>query len=325
MSMEIVVVGCRGFGQVHLRSIKNAEIGIVERNPEVRKKIVESFDIAHVYDSYEEALNSHAEIIDLAVPHNLHSEMAIQAMRHGKHVTVEKPISTTLQEAREMIEASRRNGVKFMVLEQYFFDPSVREAMRIVNGGRLGKVHTIIVRDQRLYSKEGWRTEAKSMGGGALIDGGIHYIDTILNIGGTYLDIWARSVHGGSSLSGEDTTTAVFSFSSGATGLFHYGWAYRDPPRVPGLEVIGSEGSLYEDVSSRSGEDFKDPRRATAFGDLVLNGKKINVRTYDVFQAEFDQFLDSVAQDIPVPYDTELAYRDLEAVLKIYGQNKLGN
>jgi Predicted dehydrogenases and related proteins len=325
MPMEIVVVGCKGFGQVHLRSIRNADIGIVERDPEVRRKILESFDVAHIYDSYEDALNSKAEIMDLAVPHNLHFEMATAAMRRGKHVTIEKPISTTLGEARDMIETSRRNGVKFMVLEQYFLDPSVREAMRIVKSGSLGKIHTIIIRDQRLYSKEGWRTEASSMGGGALIDGGIHYIDTMLNIGGPYVDLWARSVHGGSSLSGEDTTSAVFAFSSGATGLFYYSWSYRNPPILPGLEVIGSDGSLYEDISSRSREDFKNSQRKTAFGDLVLNGKKLNVQPYDVFQAEFDQFLDSVTQDTQVPYDPELAYRDLEAVLKIYGQNRSMN
>ncbi len=69
MPMEIVVVGCKGFGQVHLRSIRNADIGIVERDPEVRRKILESFDVAHISDSYEDALNSKAEIKDLAVPH----------------------------------------------------------------------------------------------------------------------------------------------------------------------------------------------------------------------------------------------------------------
>lgn len=318
--MEIVVVGCRGFGQVHLRSIRNADIGIVERNPEVRKKTMDTFDISHVYDSYEDALRSGADVIDLVVPHNLHRDMAIAAMKRGKHVTVEKPIGTSLNDAREMIESSKQNRVKFMVLEQYFFDPSVREALRILDSGRLGKVHTIIVRDQRFYENEGWRTDASSMGGGALIDGGIHYIDTMLNIGGPYDGLWSRSVHAGSSLKGEDTTTAVFTFKNGSTGLFYYTWAYRDSPMVPGLEIIGSEGSLYEDISSRSREDFKKPERRTAFGDLILNGRNLNVPAYDVFQAEFDQFLDSVSNDRPVPYDPELAYRDLEAVLRIYGQ-----
>ena len=47
--MEIVVVGCRGFGKVHLRSIRGADIGIVERDPEIRREIEEQFQVAHSY------------------------------------------------------------------------------------------------------------------------------------------------------------------------------------------------------------------------------------------------------------------------------------
>ncbi len=319
--MEIVVVGCRGFGKVHLRSIRGADIGIVERDPKIRKEIQEQFPVVHSYETYEQALASDAEIIDLAVPHNLHRDMAIAAMKRGKHVTLEKPISTSLDESREMIDFSRKAGVKFMVLEQYYFDPSVREAIRAIKAGEIGKVHTIIVRDQRVYQKEGWRAVKNTMGGGALIDGGIHYVDTMLNLGGPYQSMVARSVHGGSSLQGEDNTVAMFSFSSGSTGILYYSWAYRNPPEVPGVEIIGSEGSIYEDPNTRSHEDFKVPSRTTAYGDLVMNGKKMNIPKYDVFQKEFDEFLKSVESGTEVPFDPELAHRDLSAVLDIYRQS----
>ncbi|MEM0157101.1 MAG: Gfo/Idh/MocA family oxidoreductase [Thermoplasmataceae archaeon] len=319
--MEIVVVGCRGFGRVHLRSIRGADIGIVERDAKIRKEIEDKFPVAHSYETYEQALESSAEIIDLAVPHNLHRDMAIAAMKKGKHVTLEKPISTSLEESREMIDFSRKAGVKFMVLEQYYFDPSVQEAKRAMESRKIGTVHTIIVRDQRVYEKEGWRATKNTMGGGALIDGGIHYVDTMLNLGGVYDTVAARSVHGGSSLQGEDNTVAMFSFKSGATGILYYSWAYRNPPDVPGLEIIGSNGSIYEDPATRSHEDFKMPSRITAFGDLVMNGKRMNIPKYDVFQKEFESFIESVEKDTDVPFDPELAYRDLSAVLDIYRQS----
>lgn len=321
--MKIVVVGCRGFGRVHLRSIRDAQIAIVERDPDIRRMVSDEFNVTEIYSTYEEALNSDADIIDLVVPHHLHREMAMEAMKRGKHVTLEKPISNSLNEAREMIDCSRKMGVKFMVLEQYYFDPSVREAIRIIGKGMIGKIHTIIVRDQRYYRKEGWRTLQNAMGGGALIDGGIHYIDSMLNLGGDYDSIWARAVHGGSSLQGEDNTIATFSFRNGATGIFYYSWAYMDPPALPGIEIVGSEGSLYEDISSRSREDFKKPERITAFGDLIMNGKKLNIPMYDVFITEFREFIKSVENDTPVPYDPELAYRDLKAVTDIYSASEL--
>ncbi len=318
--MEIVVVGCRGFGRVHLRSIRGVDIGIVERDPKIRKEIEDKFNVAHSYETYEQALESGADIIDLAVPHNLHRDMAIAAMKRGKHVTLEKPISTSLEESREMIDFSRKAGVKFMVLEQYYFDPSVQEAKRVIESGKIGKVHTIIVRDQRMYEKEGWRAVKNTMGGGALIDGGIHYVDTMLNLGGPYHTVTARSVHGGSSLQGEDNTVAMFTFRNGATGILYYSWAYRNPPLIPGLEIIGSDGSIYEDPATRSHEDFKVPSRTTAFGDLVMNGKRMGIPKYDVFQREFDSFIEAVKKDTDVPFSPELANRDLSAVLDIYRQ-----
>ena len=96
---------------------------------------------------------------------------------------------------------------------------------------------------------------------------------------------------------------------------------YQHPPEVPGLEIIGSDGSIYEDPETRSHEDFKVPSRTTAYGDLVMNGKRMDIPKYDVFQKEFDGFLKSVESGTDVPFDPELAHRDLSAVLDIYRQS----
>ncbi|MCL5990185.1 MAG: Gfo/Idh/MocA family oxidoreductase [Candidatus Thermoplasmatota archaeon] len=316
--MEIVVVGCKGFGNVHLRSIKGVDISIVERNDSVAKEVMQKYSIKKRYPSFDEAIESDADIIDLVVPHHIHKDMAIKAMEAGKNVVIEKPIATSLKDADEMISTSKKHGIKFMVAEQYFFDPSVRYAVNIIKKGILGKIGTIIVRDQRYFDKPGWRTESDHMGGGSLIDGGIHYIDTLLNLGGNYSRIESGDTHLGSSIQGEDNATALFHFNNGSTGLFYYSWAYRQPPQVPGIEVIGSEGSIYEDVNSRSQLDFKFPDRKTAFGGLMLNGKPADVEFYDVFEKEFSEFIESVKNDTPVPFDPNLARRDLAAVLEIY-------
>jgi len=319
--MEIVVVGCKGFGKVHLRSIGGADVSIVERNDTVANNVMMEYRIKHRYASFDEALRSDADVIDLVVPHNLHKDLSIQAMEAGKNVIVEKPIATTLEDADSMISASARYNVKFMVAEQFFFDPSVREAMHLINSGALGKLGTIVVRDQRYYGNQGWRNESGAMGGGSLIDGGIHYIDTMLNLGGSYKKVHSASFHLGSVIQGEDNAMAMFHFQNGAIGLFYYSWAYRNPPILPGIEIVGSDSSLYEDVASRSTVNFKDTKRRTAFGDLILNGKNIGVKMYDIFEREFSEFLDAVRYDTHVPFDPKLARRDLAAVLDIYNEN----
>ena len=318
--MEIVVVGCKGFGKVHLRSIKGLDVSIVETDKETIDFCKNNYDIRKVYSSLDEAIRSNAEIIDLVVPHTLHKELSIKAMRSKKNVLIEKPIATNLEDGRIMIREARSNHVKFMVAEQYYFDPAVRKAKELITDGAIGKIHTVIVRDQRFYSNTGWRTKKDKMGGGALIDGGIHYIETMLDFGGDYIKITGNSVHGGSTLEGEDTTHAIFEFKNGITGLFFYTWGYKHSPKVPGFEVIGENGSMYEDASGRSQEDFKSPARHTAYGDLIVNGKKIYLEKYDVFEKEISSFVEAVNNDLEVPYPPEKALKNLEAVLKIYGQ-----
>ncbi len=318
--MEIVVVGCKGFGRVHLESIKGMDISIVERDAETVKYCEENFQIRKAYDNIDDALRSSADIIDLVVPHNVHRDLAIKSMRAGKHVLLEKPIATSMEDAKAIVKASIENKIKFMVAEQYFFDPSYIEAKRIMEAGKIGKIHTIIVRDQRIYRKPGWRNEESRMGGGALIDGGIHYLDTLLNLGGEYSEVIGLTARSGSSLGGEDTTRALFRFANGSAGMFFYTWSYFNAPLVPSFEVMGEKGSMYEDPETRPVGNFSSSKQMTAYGDLIFNGEKMKVKKYNVVQREIDEFAGSILQDTPVPYDPVLAIRDLKAVLAIYGR-----
>lgn len=315
--MKILVVGANNFGQMHLSGIKNMDISIVERKPEVIKRTKERYKIENVYSSYNDAIKDNFDIVDLVVPHYLHREMAIAAMEHGSNVLVEKPIATTIADGEAMIKASIDCKVKFMVTDQYYFDPSIRSAVNLIKENRIGKINTIIVRDQRFFEHEGWRVNKDKMGGGALIDGGIHFIDTLLNFGGGYENIYGKSAHAGSILEGEDNTAVLFNFKSGSTGLFFYSWAYRKPPQLPAFEIIGDTGSIYEDVNSRTSWDAENPVR-TVFGDIILNGENVHVKKYDVYSAEIMEFVESVRNNTEVPFPPELALRDLKAVLDIY-------
>ena len=319
--MKVTLIGGNGFGKLHGESYKQLgiEFSVFDRNPDVLEFYRKNYGVKTVFSNLEEALRSDSDMVDIVLPHHMHREVSISAMNLGKHVIMEKPIATTLEEATDMVEASVKNGVKFMVAEQYNFDPSLNMALKLVGENRIGKVHSIIVRDQREYSKKGWRSMKEQMGGGALIDGGIHYIETLLNIGGDYTGVDSYSYHGGSSLQGEDTTMALFHFTSGAHGYLFYSWAYRDAPRLPSYEIIGSEGSIYEDVNTRPLEEFKSMTGIRyVYGFPVLNGKRIDIRKEDVFNLEIKGFIDAVEKNREVPYSHHNALRNLRAILDIY-------
>ncbi|GGM79349.1 oxidoreductase [Thermogymnomonas acidicola] len=315
--MEIVVVGARGFGQVHLNAISGVDVSIVERDRAVAEEIRSKYGVRKVYSSFEEALNSDAEMIDLVVPHNLHREFAVKALRRGKHVLVEKPIATTVREGEEMIAEAKRARKVLMVAEQYYFDTTVRYVMEQIRAGTVGTPKFILVRDQRLFTRTGWRLFRSQMGGGALIDGGIHYVDTMLNFGGDYTYVSARSMNVAGIIEGEDTTVANLQFANGSYGTLLYLWSYRDPPTLPAFEVIGTEGSIYEDPSTRKQGDFRSGRNYV-YGDPVVNGKKVALEHADVFRAEMEAFFRAVREGTEPEMKPEVALRDLRCVLDIY-------
>ncbi|PYB68916.1 gfo/Idh/MocA family oxidoreductase [Thermoplasma sp. Kam2015] len=317
--MDIVLVGCRGFGKEHLRiySKLGYDVAIVERDPEEARRCMEQFRISKVYENYEDALRSNADIIDLVVPDGLHYEMGTLAIRAKKNLLVEKPITPDIDSGISLIQQANESKLKFMVAEQFYFDPSVAEALRRIKNGEIGTPHTVIVRHQSYRKLEGWRNEKGMVGRGILIDEGTHYIDTLLNFGGNFRSL--RSfVHRTWDYVGEDTAEAVFNFENGMHGIFFYSWNYPEYPLIPEFEIIGDNGSIYEDVGTKPLEPWTQRKRKTAYGDIIVNGKHIPVETYDVIEKEIGGFLESVEKDEPVPMPPEIALRDIITIDRIY-------
>ncbi|WP_338598874.1 Gfo/Idh/MocA family oxidoreductase [Sulfolobus tengchongensis] len=313
--MKIAVVGCDGFGKVHLRAMKNIpdiEYYVFSRNEEKAKECMKEFNAKGYFTNYDDILNSDVDIVDLLVSHDQHYPMGIRALKSGKHLMLEKPIARTIEEAEGLIKTAKETNRKFMVLEQFYFDSSVRKAKELLS--KLGSLSLIIVRSTHLYQPKGWRREKEKMGGGALIDGGVHFIDTLLNLGGEYEYVKASCGRYFSGIEGEDTTLATFKFKNGALGLLMYSWSIINPPKVPAFEIYGERGSLVEDPNSRV--------MGKPYGDLILSigekGERIEVEKVSPIETEIREFVNAVKNDSNVPMPPEIALRDLRAVLDIY-------
>lgn len=311
-------MGCRGFGQVHLRSIEGVDLSIMERDPSVTKECRDKFNIHRTFASIEAALSSDAEVVDIVLPHNMHMDVAIKAMERGKDVIIEKPIARNPDEARNMISTARKTGRKLMVAEQYHFDPVILKINELIKEGKIGELLSVSIRDQTMHMNKAWRSDEDAMGGGALIDGGIHFVDALLSIGGEYSRISSKVMKGGSSLQGEDTSLSLFDFKSGAAGFLFYSWSYAFPPRVPAIEVVGTTGSIYDDVDTRRSGSRDDPFGTSSFGDPVLNGKRVELKRYDLFKKMFSSYVRYINGTIEEPFSPGEALRDLRAVTQIY-------
>jgi predicted dehydrogenase len=182
----------------------------------------------------------------LALPHHLHAPATRAALAAGKHVLVEKPLATTVEEAVELIALAEQEHLCLAVAEQYRLSPlsqAARDLIKQGSLGRIGLVRTSVLATHR--PQESWQTDRASTGGGVLLDVGIHYIDVLRTWFGEPEVIAAASppplnIHSG----GEDGVVAVVRFPGGPVASIHVSWSAVSPPGTPNIEVIGERGAL---------------------------------------------------------------------------------
>ena len=140
--------------------------------------------IPRVFTDYGELLDkAKTDAIYLAVPHHLHYEMTLSAAKAGKPVFVEKPITRTLSEGIQLIEATA--DTKVGVNYQYRYDSGCYALARAVQAGALGKVHSIRInipwhRERGYFEDAAWHKTIAQAGGGTLITQGSHFLDVAL-------------------------------------------------------------------------------------------------------------------------------------------------
>jgi predicted dehydrogenase len=122
------------------------------------------------------------DVVDISTPGFLHHPMAIAAAEAGKHLICEKPLANTLAEAKEMLRAVEKAGVKHYVTFNYRRVPAVALAKQLVADGRLGEIyhyHGAYLQDWIMDPQFPlvWRLEKKYAGSGALGDIGAHAAD----------------------------------------------------------------------------------------------------------------------------------------------------
>lgn len=144
------------------------------------------------HDSFDALLTDDAvELVVIATRSDTHAALAMQALRAGKHVVVEKPMATTLADADALIaEASRSKG-RLFVRHNRRFDPPFVFAAETLASGKLGRLHSVQLRVGEYVRRSDWQT-LKRFGGGQLLNWGPHVIDWALRlIGGHAVEQWS--------------------------------------------------------------------------------------------------------------------------------------
>ena len=194
--INVAVVGYGGMGRYHANHIEEFEkfnlVGIYDIKQSACDVATEKG--VYVYPSFEDLLeDERVELIVCATYNDCHKDIAIRAMKAGKAVISEKPVTMCSEDLEEMIKASEETGKLFTVHQNRRWDNDYRMVKRVLDTNELGNVFSI---DSRVYGSRGipgdWRRE-KQHGGGMLLDWGVHLLDQILmlNEGKKLLTVYA--------------------------------------------------------------------------------------------------------------------------------------
>ena len=237
-----------------MQEADNCELyAIAGRNLDKAKKFKEQFGFQKAYGSYEELLkDSEVEAVYIPLPNTLHYEWTIKALEAKKHVLCEKPLAPSEEVARQMIEASKENGVLLMEAFAYLHSPFTSAIKEEVDTKIIGDVvymeSTFITSD---YDNNNIRMRRDTLGG-CLYDLGCYNTTQILWM----LEEEPEKVQAISDFSEEGIdvcTTAIFNFKSGKKAVLKCGMILATEregwfDRIDSFRIHGTKGSIRSEV-----------------------------------------------------------------------------
>lgn len=231
------------------------------RNIEKAKPILEEFSIPRHYTDYIEMLDKEKpDMVDIITPPDTHLEMCKAAADRGIDIICQKPLAPTLEEAREIIEYVYSRNVRFMVHENWRFQPWYREMKSLIKSGTIGDVHSMYFRSRM---GDGWGENAyiprqpyfRTYPRFLVYENGIHFIDTFRFLFGEVKEVYATLRQLNDVIKGEDSAKIFFRFKNGVEAIWdanRYNESTVDRPRLTFGNCLmeGFKGSLrfYEDA-----------------------------------------------------------------------------
>ncbi len=234
---------------------------ICGRNAEATREAAKRYGYRKTYTDWREMLADPAvQLFDNGGPNDAHAEPCIAAAGAGKHILCEKPLARTAEEAKAMLDAVTKAGVKHMVAHNYRFVPAIRQAYELIKSGQLGRIYHF----RAVYLQEWimphygtpmiWRLDKKAAGSGALGDLGSHIIDLGRFLVGEMKSVAAltktfipeRPDAEGKMVKVEvdDAFAAVVEFENGAIGTLESTRFAAGRKNYNCLEINGEKGSI---------------------------------------------------------------------------------
>jgi len=331
MDLGVAVIGLGAMGSEHAKffkkDIKGAKlVAVVDQIKSVSENFGTQLGVKS-YTTIDDAVRDPTvDVVCIATPTYLHVPQALYAMEYGKHVLVEKPMSTTLMGAKQLIKRAKQKGVKLGVDFMERYSDGVITLKSKIKNGELGDIFLIDGemkwwRDQSTYYlrdevARGWRGMWETEGGGALTNQGIHTIDTMINLVGEVEQVAGFAINASHpAVEVEDTGVAALKFKNGLVGTISQTVSTR-PERFQfrKVKVYGTKGQaeLTEtELTQLKTETANEMKSSEEVSETIKQNPNLYVRL-------LQDFVDSIAQDREFQVNGEEGIKSLEVIKAIY-------
>jgi predicted dehydrogenase len=295
--IDAAIVGLGRWGRTLVEAVQGRSDRLrftraVSRNPEPHRDFAAKHGLELVTEPAPVVADRSIDAVVIATPHSLHRDQIIAVAKAGKAVFCEKPLTLNKADAVRAIDACREAGVVLGIGTDKRFFPSLRELLRLVKGGDLGRILHL----EAHFSNEvagtfsAWRYSSEESPAGGMTGTGIHMLDALVALAGPVRQVQALLLSHKPPPDPLDSLSALLEFTSGVSGTLAM---VRSTPAYFRLHAFGRDAS------------------AEALGrtDLVLRHggaepQRFSFSPVDSIRANLEAFADAVAGRAPYPIST---------------------
>jgi UDP-N-acetylglucosamine 3-dehydrogenase len=301
VQLKIAVVGAGTMGVNHLRVLRDFDqeriqlVGVAEVSEVSLKQAMSRFHVAGFSDYREMVEKTRPDLVVVVVPTHLHFEVATFALERGIHVLVEKPLTSTLEDALSLIQLARARGVKLAVGHVERFNPAVTAVKQQLVEGKLGKMF-------HLHARRLGPFPPRIRDVGVTLDLATHDIDVMryladAEVEHAYAEM-QRQVHS----THEDLLLGVLRFTNQATGVLDVNWL--TPTKVREISITGEKGMYLVNYLTQDVFFYENDYTTTTWDTLrsltgVSEGTmtRLKIQKTEPLRLEYEDIITAIQQD----------------------------
>ena len=261
--LRVLIIGAAFGADLHLDAYSRipgkVEIaGICDKNPERIETIVQRYGLGDAarYSDFNTAIEQcGCDLVDICVPNFLHYPAAVAALKKGRHIICEKPLTAVLENGEEMVSLAEKAGKKIYYAEDWLCAPAIRKALSIIESGKLGNLLYVRCRECHNGSHSPFAQTLEYCGGGSMLHMGVHPAGFILSLRDcSWTEVTAMCSGGKENnllhkkLEGEDWGAAMIRFEDGFTALIE-GNYITEGGMEDAIDFYCTQGCLHLDLT----------------------------------------------------------------------------